>query len=245
MAQVARIEEDVEWEGAEFLLSPMVMMMRAESKTKGGAKRDGARTRANILKAATIEFAERGFEGARVDVIAERSQSNKNMIYIYFDSKDGLFQAVLEKMYQVLRSSEIEERLRNEKPEAGMKAMIEFLFDIFAQHPEFISLLNSENIAKAQHIKGSKTIRTMYPPLVVAMKDLLNRGAKEGVFRKDVDPIDLYVSISALSNYHISNRYTLSEVFRTKIYTVERCKKRRTHVVAMVLSYLQNKVSEV
>jgi TetR/AcrR family transcriptional regulator len=219
----------------------MDLIMRVGTKTKATAKRNGTRTRAKILEAATAEFAEKGFEGARVDVIAERSQSNKNMIYIYFDSKDGLFRAVLEKMYETLRNPEIQESLRKESPVKGMKALIEFLFDTFAEHPEFISLLNSENIAKARHVKESSIIASMYPPLVVAMKELLSRGAKEGVFRRGVDAIDLYVSISALSNYHISNRYTLSEVFRTDIYTAQRRKNRRAHVASMVLSYLQDK----
>jgi AcrR family transcriptional regulator len=62
--------------------------------TLDGMQRDAQRTRRQILAAATEEFAERGIAGARVDRIATVAGCNKAMLYAYYGSKDGLFDAV-------------------------------------------------------------------------------------------------------------------------------------------------------
>jgi AcrR family transcriptional regulator len=58
--------------------------------------RDAEATKARILEAATAEFATHGIAGARVDRIAAAAGANKSLIYAYFDSKDGLFDAVFD-----------------------------------------------------------------------------------------------------------------------------------------------------
>ncbi len=58
--------------------------------------RDAEATRAALLERATREFADRGYDGARVDEIAEAAGINKRMIYAYFGDKEGLYRAVLD-----------------------------------------------------------------------------------------------------------------------------------------------------
>src|ERR1700758_3364378 len=62
--------------------------------------RDAEATRQRLLDAATVEFAARGIAGARVDRIASAARSNKAQIYHYFGSKDGLFDAVFDRIVQ-------------------------------------------------------------------------------------------------------------------------------------------------
>ena len=60
-------------------------------------QRDLNRTREQIMAAAQKEFAEHGFAGARTDAIARRARVNERMIFYCFDSKEGLYRAVLQK----------------------------------------------------------------------------------------------------------------------------------------------------
>jgi TetR/AcrR family transcriptional regulator len=201
-------------------------------------RRDGRLTRQRILAAATKEFAGKGLEGARVDEIALRSRANKNMIYHYYRSKDGLFQAVLEEMYGTIRTHQGNREIQNLRPAKGMRVLVESMFDVFHRFPDFVSLLQSENLAKAEHIKSSARIAALYNPLARILGSLLRRGNVEGVFRSAIDPIDLYVSIASLAAYHISNRYTLSALLGRDIGSARAVQRRRAHVVDLILRYI-------
>jgi AcrR family transcriptional regulator len=203
------------------------------------AKRDAARTMARILAAGMKEFSEKGLAGARVDKIARRSGLNKNMIYHYFRSKEGLFEAVLERMYTAIRERQNDLAIRDLEPEEGMRKLIEVTFDAFAERPEFISLINTENLCKAQHVRRSPKILALYDPLIETIGELLKRGAAKGVFRPGVDPVDLYISIVSLGEYYLSHRYTLSALLKTDLMAETRLKQRYAHVVDVVLSYLR------
>jgi TetR/AcrR family transcriptional regulator len=201
-------------------------------------KRDGRLTRQRIIAAATREFAAKGLEGARVDEIAIRSRANKSLIYHYYKSKDGLFQAVLEEMYLTIRTRQGDTKLKDISPTHAMRIIVESMFDVLYEFPDFLSLLQSENLAKAEHIKSSAKIAALYNPVARMLGGLLKRGAVQGAFRSSINPIDLYVSIASLAAYHISNRYTLSAVFGTDIGSAQAVRRRRTHVVDMVLRYV-------
>jgi AcrR family transcriptional regulator len=203
------------------------------------AKRSAPLTREKILKAATKEFSAEGLQGARVDRIALLSGANKNMIYHYFGSKDGLFQAVLERMYATIRAHQERLEIDDIEPEDGIRVLVEMTFEVFAKHPNFISLLASENLAKAQHIRKSDRILDMYHPLTAAIRRLLEKGVAQKKFRDSISAADLYISISALSNYHISNRHTLSALFGFDVNAPEHRVRRREEAVAMVLRYLR------
>jgi AcrR family transcriptional regulator len=202
-------------------------------------RRNGRLTRNRILDTATQEFSIKGLEGARVDEIALRSGSNKNMIYHYFASKDGLFEAVLVRMYSTIRSRQSVVEIENLTPTDGMRSLVDFTFNVFYEHPEFISLLTSENLVKAKHVRASGLIMEMYNPLTATIEKLLALGAAEGVFRAGIMPVDVYISLSAIASYHISNRHTLSAIFGTDINSATHREQRRAHVAEMILCYLK------
>lgn len=200
--------------------------------------RDSERTKAAILAAAVQEFAHDGLGGARVDRIADRSGANKQMIYYHFGSKDALFTAVLEKVYAEIRSAEEKLRMRDSDPVEGIRRLIEFTWTYFLEHPEFIALLNSENLHEARHLKGSKQIREMNSPLIDTLSKLLDRGQRMGVFRSRVDPLQLYISIAGLSYFFLSNRHSLSAVFGRNLFDEYEAKVRLDHITKLVLDSL-------
>lgn len=196
-------------------------------------------TRRNILDAALVEFAAKGLAGARVDEIAERSGSNKRMIYEYFGNKEGLWLTVLENAYARMREEEHAIDVARMKPEEGMRYLMEFNFKFCSRNPEFIALLNAENLHKASYLKESKKIRELYTPLLVVITDLLQRGQKAGVFRKNIDPVDLYTTIAALGFFYFSNVHTLSTIFGRNLLSQKEQKARMEHSAEVILGYLR------
>ena len=115
-------------------------------------QRDADRSQAAILAAATQEFALHGLSGARMDTIAEKAQLNKRLIYYYFEDKDQLFQAVLEQSYRQIRAEERALNLEALEPAAAMRALVEFTWNYYIAHPEFLTLLNSANPVSYTHL---------------------------------------------------------------------------------------------
>jgi AcrR family transcriptional regulator len=201
--------------------------------------RDAVRTQAAILDAATREFAEHGLGGARVDRIAARASTNKRMLYYYFGGKEDLFLAVLERAYENIRSEEQKLRLTDLPPAEGVGELIVFTWNYYLAHPEFVTLLNSENLHRAQHLKRSQKIRAMHSPLVATLSEILERGAAAGIFRRGVDPVQLYVSIAALGYFYLSNNHTLSTIFGRDLMTGKAKAARLAHIKALVLDSLR------
>jgi TetR/AcrR family transcriptional regulator len=195
-------------------------------------------SRAKILDAARIEFVSHGLNGARVDRIAEQSGVNKNLIYHYFGSKDALYLAVLERIYADMRSHQQDEDLRDLPPVEGMKRLVSNTFDHFVATPDLTRLMSIENIHYAQNLKSSQVIKPLYRGLLDTIQILLKRGQDDGVFRDNVDAVDLYLSISGLAYFFLSNQHTLSWLLDRDLAARRRVLKRRQHVVEMVLSYL-------
>ena len=201
--------------------------------------RDPERTRAAILRAATAEITAKGLTGARVDAIAERAGVNKRMLYHYFGDKQGLYLAVLEHTYAAIRAAEIGLKLDELDPAAGMRKLVLFTWQYFIDHPEFLSLLVTENMNRAAYLKKSKQIRNLHGPLVGMIEVLLKRGSADKVFRSGVDPVELYISIAALGFFYMSNRHTLSTIFGENLSAPERLVRRGEHIVEVILAYLK------
>jgi len=200
--------------------------------------RDAERTQAAILAAATQEFARYGLGGARVDRIALRAKANKRMLYYYFGSKEDLFLAVLERAYENIRAEEQKLRLTDLAPAEGVERLIVFTWNYFLAHPEFMTLLNSENLHRARHLKRSSKIEAMHSPLVATLSEVLARGARKGVFRDGVDPVQLYVSIAALGYFYLSNNHTLSTIFGRDLLAPRAKAQRLRHMVELVQGFL-------
>jgi AcrR family transcriptional regulator len=200
--------------------------------------RDADRSQKDILKAALDEFAAHGLGGARMDRIAERAAVNKRLIYYYFDSKESLFLAVLEATYEGIRSEEQQLNLAQTEPIEAIRRLIAFTWNYYTAHPEFLTLLNSENLHRARHLKQSAKVRTMHSPLVQTIADVLERGHKLGLFRAGVDPVQLYISIAGLSYFYLGNSHTLSTIFDRDLLGAKAKLERLSHMTELVLGYL-------
>ena len=192
---------------------------------------------ADILEVATREFAEKGLAGARIDVIAQAMRTSKRMIYYYFGSKEGLYVAVLEEAYRRMRDIESRLQLEDLPPEDALRKLVGFTVDYQLAHPEFIRLVMNENILKGQYLKDSKAIQRLNVPAIAGLERVYARGVAAGVFRAGLDPVDLHMSISALSVFNVANRHTFSLIFQRDLEGPAEVIARRDSIIEMVVRF--------
>lgn len=222
-------------------------MVQTATKTAGrtgAGTRDAEASRARILEAATQAFAERGLGGARVDEIARRAGVNKALLYHYFGNKESLYLAVLEETYRRIRSAESELALETLAPAEAMARLVDFTWRYFLDHPEFIHLVNTENLHRARHLERSGRLRALHHPLVERIREILERGVEQGVFREGVDPVQLYVTIAGLGYFYLSNAHTLGVVFDRDLLSPRARARRRRHIQEVVAGYLRPESSD-
>lgn len=213
-------------------------MPRKSAAASEDRQRDAERSQNIILVAARDEFAEHGLGGARMDRIAQRAGVDKRLIYYYFSDKDALFSAVLEQTYHDIRASERELRLLDHEPADAIRKLVEFTWNYYLEHPEFLTLLNSANLHKARHLDGSQRVRELNSPIVQTLGEILERGRRDGSLRGGVDPLQLYVSIAALCWFYLSNKHTLSAVFGRDLTSPKARHERLSHMCDVVLGYV-------
>ena len=210
-------------------------MTKASRSKAAIPKEEEEGTRDKILNVALQEFSRRGLSGARIDAIAAESGINKGMIYYYFGSKEDLYVAALEESYRRFRQIESDFHLDSLAPVAALRALVGASFDFHAAHPEFIRMVMSENINHGEYIRKIPELRAINRSAITVLESLCRRGIDEGVFRADVDPVDLHMTISALSFYNVSNRHTFSFIFDRDLGAPEVHAARRASVIDTVL----------
>jgi AcrR family transcriptional regulator len=226
-------------------------MRLAREKTKEKAKakpvlkwqRDPEGMRLRILEAAKQEFAAHGLAGARVDRIAANAGANKRMLYYHVGNKEDLYLAVLEGAYEKIRGEERTLALEHLDPPEAIKTLIAFTWNYFLRNPEFLALLNTENLARAKHLKRSTRVKSMHSPFVEMIRTVVKRGVASGDFQASVDPVQLYISIAGLSFFYLSNNATLSFIFGRDLLNKQARDERLDHMVALVLAALTGKSS--
>jgi len=205
----------------------------------GSRTNDPERTMADIVAVATREFADKGLAGGRIDEIAAATRTSKRMIYYYFGSKEGLYVAVLEEAYRSIRAIEQGLQLDDLSPEDALRKLVGFTVDYQRANPDFVRLVMNENIHRGQFLAQSKTIQQLNVPAIGAVEAVYRRGVKAGVFRKDIDPVDLHMSISALSFFNVSNRHTFALIFKRELDTPQAIVSRRDSIVEMVVRFVR------
>jgi AcrR family transcriptional regulator len=203
-----------------------------------GRERDPERTRNEILETATHEFAAHGYAGARVDDMAARMRTTKRMIYYYFGSKEQLFIAVLERAYTAIRRAEREVDVDGFDPASAIRRLAELTFDHHESHPEFIRLVSIENIHRAEHMAKSPAIADLGSPAIDLLAGILERGRAEGIFRRDVDAVDLHMMISAFCVFRVANRHTFGTLFDRDLTAPALREHYRTMLGDMIVDYI-------
>ncbi|MBK9117563.1 MAG: TetR family transcriptional regulator [Betaproteobacteria bacterium] len=194
--------------------------------------------RARILAAAIAEFASRGYKGASMDAIAARTHTTRALINYYFGSKERLYLAVLERVYAEIRDAERGLELDHLPPAAAIRRIVDFTYDYYVGHEDFVRLVVAENQARGRHMKRFPSLRTLNRPIVDLLGRVIARGQADGDFRRDVDPIDVHMAIAALGMFNVTNQYTFGTLFQREMGGKGNVARRRQMVSDLVLTWL-------
>jgi AcrR family transcriptional regulator len=166
--------------------------------------------RGAILAAALREFAANGYSGARIERIAAAAGVNDRLIYYYFGSKEALYLLTVENAYEDLNRAEGKLALGSLPPREALAQVVKFTWRYYLEHPEFITLLNTENLHRGRNIRKSSRVRGLSRPVIAILDSILRRGRRAGEFRRDATTRQVYLAIAALGYFYLSNRHTLS-----------------------------------
>jgi len=218
-------------------------MANAKGPTKSKApaikRRDRERTKRDILDIAFAEFAENGFDGGNTDAIAARAGVTKRLIFYYFNSKEELFVAVLEMAYARIRLAEEGLHLDLLKPEAAIRGLAEFTFDFHQANPEYVRLVTIENIHRGRHVNRSRKLKEMTRPIIDQIAKVLENGVRSGVFRRDIDPVELHMTLNALCFFSVANRHTFEAQFGVDMSSPKARAQRRTEIADLIWRYVR------
>jgi AcrR family transcriptional regulator len=195
--------------------------------------------RSEILAAAAEEFSSRGFKGASMDAIAARTSTTRALINYYFASKEGLYLAVLEGAYAEVRDAERLLELDPLSPADAIRKIVEFTYNYYVEHEDFVRLVVAENQARGQHLRKFTSMRAVNRPIIDTLSAVLGRGQAEGAFRGDVDAVDVHMAIAALGMFNVTNQYTFGAIFQRAMGAKGDVARRRRMVVELVLRWLK------
>lgn len=200
--------------------------------------RDPERTKAQLTESALREFADHGFHGARVDRITRAVGCNPRLLYHYFGSKEKLYVAVIEHIFADIRAQERDLQLTRLEPLEAMRRLVGFTYDFFDSNPLFVKMTRNENLLEGRFIVQTEAVRTSSQPLIDAISDIMERGLLTGVFCHRYDPLQIYITIVALSAHHLNNGHTLTAIFGVDLLSPAWRQARRGHTVSFVLNAL-------
>ncbi len=186
---------------------------------RGGRERGAEATKQAIMRAAEEIFARDGFEGARVDDIAEASGYNKSLIFRYFDDKAGLYRAIVgcvkdttETFSETFSAFLADESIARDPAQVRrcLSESTRFIFEYFRAHPPIRRMLMWEaaqgwqTFAKLRVGAGVETRRG-------AIARFFRQARDAGIIRPDVDPYFLITSVLSMTLIHLASlpRYQL------------------------------------
>ncbi|MET3471215.1 AcrR family transcriptional regulator [Novosphingobium sp. 1529] len=192
-----------------------------------------------IVDIATQEFVEKGLAGARIDEIA--GKATKRKIYYYFDGKEELYRAVLERAYRRVRDSEAQVDITTGTAEQALRRLIEHDVHYHARHPELVRLVMNENIHHAQHLKQITELPSRNHSVIDILRQLISRGEAEGSFRVGIDPVDLHFNMTALAFYNVSNQFTFAHNFGVDMTSDSALAHRARQVADIIIAWVTRK----
>lgn len=190
--------------------------------------------RHRLLKSAQKLFAEKGFHGVSVDEIVNSAAINKRMVYHYFGSKEKLYQEVLTELYHELSQLEIEIYRSSDEPEAIFRTVVFSYFKFLDATPDFVRLLQWENLNEGRAIRGQLDALSKHPALD-RLESLIEEGIRSGRFRENINVQHLLIQLIGLCFIYHSNRYTLTRSMGVDLSSPAELKVGMAQVVDLIL----------
>jgi AcrR family transcriptional regulator len=171
---------------------------------------DAEATREAILNAAEEVFAQHGFDGARIDAIAEKAGYNKSLIFQYFDDKLGLYAAVVgradeqtrvmqDQALMTLRKQGVP--LSPEQIKNMLRDYVGWYFDYLVEHPRVMRIFNWELAEGWQTFSKIMTQRDFDD--VDQFAPILQKFQEAGLLHSKIDPLVQFSSALFMSHVYL------------------------------------------
>jgi TetR/AcrR family transcriptional regulator len=205
--------------------------MKARAHPPRHAQARSDKTRAAILAAAERAFAEDGMAGARTDAIAAAAGVNKALLYYYFESKERLYEAVVENYLQEFNRAALDVLTAPGSPRAILLRYVDLHFDFVRARHRQARLFHQLMTTGGQPMQ--RLVRKYFAPRGRALHQLLARGMREGDFRR-VDPFHMSISIVGLIVFYFSAAQVLQLLGHTDAYSGANLKRRKQEVLDFI-----------
>ncbi len=201
-------------------------------RTRITSRKTGRGTgRAAILSAAGRMFARDGLAGARTDEIAAKAGVNKAMLYYYFKSKDHLYEAVIEDHVSEFNRKALEVLHARGSSRTVLLRYVNLHFDFISARRRHAPLFQQLMMKGGQPLE--RLLRKHFIPRSRALQRLLERGMREGEFRR-TDPFHAAISIVGLVVFYFSAAPVLQVLGRADPYSKVQLKRRKQEVLEFI-----------
>ena len=192
------------------------MVTKSKSRTW---KQNPEAVRQNILDVALVEFSERGFDGARINHIAEMTSTSKRMLYYYFGDKTGLYRATLLAAYENAKDMDHDLALNELTPTEALKQLVVKNFNNRSALNGFTRLVAGENLRRGECVKQLPEFQEINRPTLEVMQRVYARGVDTGEFKAGLDPLALLWFVLAPATFNVSNQHSFEAAWGDQLYT--------------------------
>lgn len=204
-----------------------------------GSRGQPEESRAAILQAAAVEFANHGIDGARTDAIAREACVNKALLYYYFKDKEALYGAVLERAFSGLKQTAFSVLDDDLPPQEKMVAYVGAYFDYLAHNRVYPRLMQREMMrarqGESQHLDS--IAKGYLRPIFQRVTELIRQGIEQGEFRR-VDPMHFIPSMISVIVFFFSNETMMRKVAGINPMTPQFIAERRAAVLDFISAAL-------
>ena len=207
-------------------------MARNQAQAKQQRRRDATATRQEILATATRQFVEKGFDGTRIDEIAEAAGVNKRMLYVYFGNKEALYLQVLETQLDRVLDIRRPPEQRSVDPREEAETVIRRYFHFLAENPQFVRLVTWEFLGGAQ--RAQRVLAERAAKGLEELHEVLRAGIAAGQFRSDLDVGRLVLSVNAMCIGQFTHRPVAEAFWKQDLSTSQALEATLDHLVKLV-----------
>lgn len=161
-----------------------------------------------LLDAGKTEFANYGYDGARLERIAAKAGCAKRMLYYYFGNKKDVYLAVIEQSYSDIRESEEQLNLDALEPLQALYALAQRSFEYHEQNQVFTRLVLQENFQGGEMLGQISKTELLRKAALEPIERILQRGVAQGLFKDQLSAVDVHYLISALSGFRVDHAAT-------------------------------------
>jgi TetR/AcrR family transcriptional regulator len=189
-------------------------------------------TRDRVLQVAQALFAERGYRGTSLRDIAKRIGIKAPSLLHHFPSKQQLYLAVLDKMFESLEDAANAIAWGRESRQERMRQAIGDTIDFIASRPDFVRIMWKE-MADESGV-GRQVLKRRLPPLFSIAVNFIFRGQRDGEFRTEVDPLHFMWSLNSITIGYFTTAAMVRRLWNMNLLEPAMIERRKREVIDMV-----------